>query len=107
MNIKNLLLGNIEQEELLNYYNVTLRYTSFPCNSIRGFIDYYDGIYFIYINKNLNYYKKRWTLLHELAHIELSHLCQSNKDLFCLYVGNYEEEVENYLIKLKQECFNK
>ena len=59
MNLKNLILGNITQDELLNYYNATIEYVAFPFCNIRGLVDHYHGYYFIYINKNLSYYKKK------------------------------------------------
>ncbi len=70
MNIKNLMLGNITLQDLLNYYNATIIYESWLYKDVRGFVDYYKGYYFIYINSNMSYYKKKKTILHELAHIE-------------------------------------
>ena len=100
MNLKNLMLGNITQEELLNYYNAVVIYENIPYSNIRGLVDYYKGIYFIYINKNLSYYKRRKTLLHELAHIELNQLCQIDKDLFAFHINEYEDEADKYIKKL-------
>ena len=51
MNLKNLLLGNITQEELLNYHNATVFYNDFCSDNIRGLVDYYKGYYFIYIEE--------------------------------------------------------
>ena len=108
MNIKNLLLNNISLQELLNYYNATIIYEKWLNISIRGFVDYYKGYYFIFINSNLSYYKKKKTILHELAHIELNQLCQQNNDLFAFYIDKYEDEASKYLKRLEQEiCFNK
>ncbi len=103
MNLKNLILGNISQDELLNYYNATVEYVTFPYERIRGLVNYYRGYYFIYINKNLSYYKKKKTLLHELAHIELNQLCQSNKDLFAFYIDKYEDEANEYVKNIMKE----
>jgi Zn-dependent peptidase ImmA (M78 family) len=108
MNIKNLLLGNINLEELLNYYNASIQYIDCIYHEIRGFVDYYKGYYFIYINRNMSYYKKKKTILHELAHIERNHLCQADNDLFAFCIDKYEDEASKYLNRLKQEiCFDK
>ena len=96
MNIKNLLLGEITQWDLLNYYNVTLLYEDLP-STINGFVFNYDGLNFIIINKNLSYYKRKKTLLHELAHIELNQLCQIDKDLFAFHINKYEDEADKYI----------
>lgn len=96
MNIKNLLLGEINQQDLLNYYNVTLFYAELP-NSVNGFVFNYDGINFIIINKYLSYYKRKKTLLHELAHIELNQLCQADKDLLAFHIDQYEDEADRYI----------
>lgn len=108
MNIKNLLLNNISLNDLLNYYNAKIIYEKWLNISIRGLVDYYKGYYFIFINDNLSYYKKKKTILHELAHIELNQLCQSNNDLFAFYIDKYEDEASEYLEKLKQKiCFDR
>ena len=97
MNLRNLILGNIEQEDLLSYYNARYYYVDFPDISIRGLVDYYKGFYYIYINKNLSYYKRKKTLLHELAHIELNQLGQKDNDLFAFHINKYEDEADRYL----------
>lgn len=97
MNLKNLLLGNITQNELLNYYNATIIQTDIPYKNISGFVDYYKGIFFIYINKNLSYYKKKKTILHEIAHIELNQLEQIDNDLFACKIDKYEDEADKYI----------
>ena len=51
----------------------------------------------------LSYYKKKKTLLHELAHIELNQLCQSNNDLFAFFIDNYEDEADRYIENIKKE----
>lgn len=97
MNIKNLILGNITQEELLNYYNAVIIYANITYSNIRGAIDLYKGYYFIYINNNMSTYKKKKTILHELAHIELSQLEQIDNDLFAFKIDKYEDEADRYL----------
>lgn len=96
MNLYNLLLGEITQKELLNYYNATILYDSLP-SKINGFVFQYDCIYFITINKNLSYYKKKKTILHELAHIELCQLNQIDNDLFSFKIDKYEDEADRYV----------
>lgn len=103
MNLKNLLLGNITQDEFLNYHNATINYISIPFEEIRGLVDYYQGYYFIYINKDLSYYKKKKTLLHELAHIEKNQLCQADKDLFAFHIQEYEDEADRYIKEIMEE----
>ena len=103
MNLKNLLLGNITQEELLNYYNATVFYENIIYDNVRGLVDYYRGYYFIYINNTLSYYKRKKTLLHELAHIELNQLCQSDKDLFAFHIQEYEDEADKYIKQILDE----
>ena len=56
MNLYNLLSGEISQQELLNYYNASIIYEELP-PGINGCVDYYKGIYNIYIDKNLSRYK--------------------------------------------------
>lgn len=96
MNIYNLLKGEITQKELLNYYNACITYEILPYE-IDGFVFQYDNIYNIFINKNLSYYKKKKTILHELAHIELNQLNQANKDLFAFHINKYEDEADKYI----------
>ncbi len=96
MGIIDLLRKNITQQELLNYYNANITYITLP-NKVYGFVYLYDGIFNIFIDKNLSYYKKKKTILHELAHIELHQLEQSNKDLFEFFVKRYEDEADEYI----------
>lgn len=96
MNIYNLLKNEITLQELLNYYNANITLVNLP-SYINGFIFQYENIYNILINKNLSYYKKKKTILHELAHIELNQLCQTNKDLFAFHINKYEDEADKYI----------
>ena len=96
MNIRSLLNGSVSQNDLLNYYNASILYYELP-SSVRGFIFNYDNINFIIINKNISYYKKKKTILHELAHIELNQLCQYDKDLFALKTDKYEDDADRYI----------
>lgn len=96
MNIKELLEGVITQQDLLNYYNATIIYEETP-KGVNGFIFNYDGIFFIIINKLLSNYKKKKTILHELAHLELNQLGQVDDDLFALKIDRYEDEADGYI----------
>lgn len=96
MNLYNLLKNEITLQELLNYYNANITLIDLP-SYIYGFIFQYENIYNILINKNLSYYKRKKTILHELAHIELSQLCQINRDLFAFHIDKYEDEANRYI----------
>ncbi len=100
--IKDLLRGIITQEEILNYYNATLLLKELP-KEVNGYVFHYRGINCIIINKNLSRYKKKKTILHELAHIELNQLCQSNNDLFAFYIDKYEDEANKYIKEIMKE----
>lgn len=106
MNLKSLLTGNISQDELLNYYNAKIIYVDIPYETIRGFVDSYNGINFIYINKNMSYYKRKKTIIHELAHIELNQLNQIDSDLFAFKRGIYEDEADRYIEYLLENINN-
>ena len=102
MGIKELLNADITQSELLNYFNATINYDILPDN-INGCVFNYKGIFVILINEDLSYYKKKKTILHELAHIELSQLEQRDKDLFALKAQGYEDEADKYIKKVMKE----
>ena len=102
MNLKGLIRGEIEQSDLLNWQNATVLYDRLPY-SINGFVYNYDGIYFIIINKALSYYKKRKTILHELAHIEKNQLCQSDNDMLEFHRQDYEDEADLYIREITEE----
>lgn len=94
-----LLKGNITQQDLFNYYNANITYVSLS-KGINGFVFNYKGIYNIIINSNLSYYKKRKAILHELAHIELSHLDQ-DKTMLEFNRNGYEDEADRYIKYIK------
>lgn len=104
MNIYNLLLGEITQKELLDYYNANITYIELPDN-IDGFIFQYKGINNIYVNKNLPYKTLKSTILHELAHIELNQFNQIDNDLFMFKIDKYEDEADRY-VKFLLDCVN-
>lgn len=99
MGIYDLLKNEITQQELLNYYNSTILYKELP-SEVNGYVFYYRGINCIIINKNLSRYKKKKTILHELAHIELNQLQQINNDLFAFFIDKYEDEADRYIKSL-------
>ncbi len=100
--LKDLLDNYITQKDVLNHYNANISYRFLP-NGINGFVFNYKGINNIIVNKQLSYYKRRKTLLHELAHIELNQLCQIDKDLFAFHIQNYEDEANRYIKFLIEE----
>ena len=55
------------------------------------------------MSNNLSYYKKKKTILHELAHIELNQLNQLNKDLFAFKVDKYEDDADLYIKMLEDK----
>lgn len=99
MGIMDLLNNYTNQQELLNYYNATIKYKELP-NEINGLVIQYKSVYIIFINKFITYYKKKKTILHELAHIELSQLEQYDKDLFAFKIDKYEDEDDEYIKKV-------
>lgn len=105
MGLVDLLNKVVTQQELLNYYNACITYKKLP-NKINGYVFQYKGIYNIFINDNLSYYKKKKTILHELAHIELGQLNQVDKDLFAFNINNYEDEADKYIKFLIESLSN-
>lgn len=98
MNLYNLLSKQITQDDLLNYYNATIVYDNLPDN-INGCVFNHKGINIIIIDKKLSYYKKKKTILHELAHIELCHLNQICP-LTAFKIDKYEDDADLYIKEL-------
>ena len=98
--ILNLLKGFITQQELLWYYNANISYANLE-NGINGFVFNYRDVNNIVINSNLSRYKKRKTILHELAHIELSHL-QQDRTLLEFHRDGFEDEADRYIKFIEQ-----
>lgn len=93
-----LLRGEISQDEYMNYNNVKIVKIDLP-KRIYGFIFNYRNINLIVTNKYISQKKYDVTLLHEFAHLELSHL-----DKMCLdfKIEGIEDEADryvNYLLK--------
>lgn len=103
--LKELISGEISQQEVLNYYNANIFIKDLPIE-VRGYVFSYKDINCIVINKNISYYKRKKTLLHELAHIELNQLCQANNDLFAFHIQEYEDEADKYIEFLKESIKN-
>lgn len=93
--LKALLEGNITQNEYLNSNDVTLLYKELP-KKVYGFIFKYKSRYIITINDNMSINKKKMTILHELAHLELSHL-DNKKRLLEFKIENIEDEADEYI----------
>lgn len=88
-----LLRGEISQDEYMNYNNVKTIKIDLP-RRIYGFIFPYRNLNVIAINKYISNEKYNLTLLHEFAHLELSHL-----DKMCLdfKIEGIEDEADRYI----------
>lgn len=88
-----LLRGEISQDEYMNYNNVKIVKIDLP-RRIYGFIFNYRNINLIVTNKYISQKKYDVTLLHEFAHLELSHL-----DKMCLdfKIEGIEDEADKYI----------
>lgn len=93
--LKSLLDGEISQADYLSLYNITLLYRELP-KKIYGFIFNYKGKNIITINSYISEKKKRMTILHEFAHLELSHL-DNKKRLMEFKIENIEDEADKYI----------
>ena len=69
MNLLNLINGDVEEQEFLNYHNINVTYTKLP-RGIYGFVFQYFGIYNIFINENISSFKKKNTLLHYMNDVD-------------------------------------
>lgn len=90
-----LLHGEITQQEYLYSNDVTLLYESLP-KKVYGFIFRYKNRNIITINSNISKNKQKDTILHELAHLELSHI-DKNKKLMEFRIENMEDEADKYI----------
>lgn len=96
--LKELLKGEISQNDILNYYNATIIYENLP-KKIYGFVNKHKGFYLIVVNNSLSYYKKKKTILHELAHIELNHLYD---EMLEFHIDKCEDEADKYIRFIKE-----
>lgn len=95
-----LLNGNITQEDYLRENNVIVNIKSLP-SKVYGLIYSKNDYNIIVINKCLSYYKRKKTLLHELAHLELYHVDQ-RKYLFEFNLDYTEDEADEYIKDIKK-----
>ena len=99
--LKSLLTGEISQDEYFNLYDVTLLYKEMP-PKIYGFIFRYKDKNIITINSNISEKKKKMAILHELAHLELSHL-DNKKRLMEFKIEDIEDEADRYIKLMLEE----
>ena len=99
--LKSLLTGEISQDEYFNLYDVTLLYKEMPLK-IYGFIFRYKDKNIITINSNISEKKKKMAILHELAHLELSHL-DNKKRLMEFKIEDIEDEADRYIKLMLEE----
>lgn len=102
MNIENLIRGEVTQEEFLNYYNATIVYRHL-IEEVYGYVFNHRGINVIIINEKISRKKKKSTILHELAHIELNQLNQVDNDLLEFHRQDYEDEADRYIESILNE----
>ena len=96
-----LLNNEITQEEYINNNNIVLLNKPLP-RKIYGFIFRYKNRNIITINSNISYYKKKKTVLHEFAHLELNHL-DNKKRLLEFKIENIEDEADEYIKKILED----
>ena len=90
-----LLNNEISEQDYLIDNNAKIIYKKLP-KRIYGFVFWYRNICLIVINWNISKEKKKKTLLHEFAHIELSHL-DKQKQLLEFSIENIEDEADRYI----------
>lgn len=88
-----LLNNEIDQQEYLKQHDVNVLYKQLP-KKVYGFIYRYRDINVIVINNNISSKKKKLTLIHELAHLELHHL---DKEIFEFDIEDIEDEADKYI----------
>lgn len=99
--LKELLLGNITQDEYFNQNNILLLSDRLPYR-VYGCVFLYRDRYCIVINKSLSEYKQKKAILHETAHIELNHLFKK-KHLLEFKIEGLEDEADEYIKRIKEE----
>ena len=90
-----LLKNEINESTFLYEHNANLMYKKLP-RRIYGFVFKYRDLFFVIINWNLSKEKKRMTIIHEFAHIELCHL-DKKKELLEFSIENMEDEADEYI----------
>ena len=100
--LKELLLGNITQDEYFNQNNITVILSDRLPFKVYGCVFLYKDIYCIVINKSLSYNRQKEAILHEIAHIELNHIYK-RKNLLELKIEGLEDEADKYIERIKEE----
>lgn len=90
-----LLNNEISEQDYLIDNNAKIIYKKLP-KRVYGFVFKYRDIFLVVINWNISKDKKKKTLLHEFAHIELSHL-DKQKQLLEFSIENIEDEADKYI----------
>jgi len=91
----NLLNNEIDEQTYLLGYNAKIIYKKLP-KKVYGFVYRYRDINLIVINWNISKEKKKMTILHEFAHIELSHL-DKKRNLLEFSIEDIEDEADKYI----------
>lgn len=90
-----LLNNEIDEQQYLIEHNAKVIYKKLP-KKVYGFVFKYRNINLVVINWNISKDKKKLTLLHEFAHIELSHLNKCEQ-LLEFSIENAEDESDEYI----------
>lgn len=90
-----LLNNEIDEQQYLIEHNAKIIYKKLP-KKVYGFVFKYRNINLVVINWNISKAKKKLTLLHEFAHIELSHLNKCEQ-LLEFSIENAEDEADEYI----------
>lgn len=90
-----LLNNEIDEQQYLIEHNSKIIYKKLP-KKVYGFVFKYRNINLVVINWNISKDKKKLTLLHEFAHIELSHLNKCEQ-LLEFSIENAEDEADEYI----------
>jgi len=99
--IRELLDGSINQNEYLSCNDITLVYEKLP-KRVYGFVFLHNEDTIVVINDYLSNYKKKKTILHEFAHIELNHL-YNKKRLLEFKIESIEDEADKYISDIESE----
>lgn len=90
-----LLNNEIDEQQYLIEHNAKIIYKKLP-KKVYGFVFKYRNINLVIINWNISKDKKKLTILHEFAHIELSHLNKCEQ-LLEFSIENAEDEADEYI----------
>lgn len=99
-----LLNNEISEKDYFIENNIKIIYKKLP-KKIYGFIHKYRDINIIIINWNISKEKKKKTIIHELAHLELHHL-DRQQELFSFSIENIEDEADKYVKFLIENKLN-